>query len=75
MTGCPEVAEHIVQARAALLAAGPVDWTGTAAAACQENLAEILAALTVLGSVARQTDAAVRRHETVVAAAPLGSAW
>ena len=75
MTGCPDVAEHIMQARAALLAAGSVDWTGPAAAAFQEDLAEVLAALVVLGSVARQTDAVVRRHEAAVAAAPVGSPW
>ena len=67
-----EVTEHIAQARAALLAAAPVDWTGAAAAAFDESLGELLTALVGLGHAADQTETAVARHHAAVAAVSTG---
>jgi hypothetical protein len=60
------VVEHLGSARAQLVAAGVVEWTGPAAVAYDELLEAGLGAVAVLRRAAEDSWAAAARHDSAV---------
>lgn len=70
--GAGAVVDHLVAARAELVAAGQVDWAGKAAIRYRAILEAALVAVAGLRDAAEETHRAAARHQAAVDAARAG---